>query len=61
MKFETRIMEKGKGLTEGKPEKWLLIIENGENDSIQLELDRHEVFDLFEASRKAFNEYNESI
>ena len=56
--FKTEIIEEDE---KGKPVTWLLIIEQGENESIQIELDRHEVFDLYEASRKAFNEQNASI
>ncbi len=59
-RFETRIIEEEQEKLTGKPVKWLLIIEQGDNDSIQIEMGRREVFDLYEASRKAFNEYNES-
>ena len=58
MIFETKVIEQDK---DEKPTKWVLIIEQGENDSIQIELDRNQVFDLYEASRKAFNEYNRGV
>lgn len=45
----------------GRPALWLFTIElAGKNNIIKLELERNEVFYLYEASRKAFNEYNAS-
>jgi len=63
MKFETKILEKEGTLNNMKPIKWSMVIQDecGSNCLVQLELNRRDVFELYEASRKAFNEYNETI
>lgn len=56
LEFKTKIVDK----KNNEPVTWKMTVNNG-YDKWYLILGRSEVFDLFEASRKMFNEYNRGV
>ena len=53
LKFESKVLEKAGE----KPIKWELKVDNG-YDKWTMELDYCEMFDLFDITRKMFNDHN---